>query len=207
MGAEMLKRLHDKNSLKERIIQYDLAKNSKWKSYDATDCDFPELSEDQLRDLTFGIFQLRQAKSYVAEHLEKEKSSSASPGAKNFFVELCDEQPDIVRVKYQSRFTNAKTRISYIQFDENKKQPIVCCYCTCSAGSRTIGCCSHSAATLWYLGYQRHLITPSYVQTSEKYFDHVEASQKYSAYSSSSEEDMKYTLGHRTDSDGSDISQ
>ena len=30
-------------------------------------------------------------------------------------------------------------------------------YCQCKVGARTIGCCAHVAAVLWYLGHQRHV--------------------------------------------------
>ena len=30
-------------------------------------------------------------------------------------------------------------------------------YCQCKVGDRTIDCCAHVAAVLWYLGHQRHV--------------------------------------------------
>ncbi|CAF1306894.1 unnamed protein product, partial [Didymodactylos carnosus] len=129
MADDMLQRLHDQNPLYERILKDSLAKNSKWHS----------------------VFQIKQG--YVAEH----KKLSSSPREKQFVVELCTDEPDLLRMEYQSRFVNSKTRISYVQFDGRKELPIVCCYCTCSSESRTIGWCSQSAATLWYLGYERYL--------------------------------------------------
>ena len=29
-------------------------------------------------------------------------------------------------------------------------------YCKCRAGARVIGCCSHLASIMWYLGFARH---------------------------------------------------
>jgi len=33
-------------------------------------------------------------------------------------------------------------------------------YCRCKTGSRTVGCCSHIASVIYYLGYARYLDTP-----------------------------------------------
>lgn len=43
-----------------------------------------------------------------------------------------------------------------VQFDNNDDdEPIQGWFCTCSAGSRVIGCCAHITALVWHLGVSR----------------------------------------------------
>lgn len=46
--------------------------SKKWTKIDGSDAvpDFPVLSEDCLRSLTFGVYQIEQAFSYTLEHLD-----------------------------------------------------------------------------------------------------------------------------------------
>ena len=60
-----------------------------------------------------GNFQIYQAKSYVQEHLEP---SILFPGQYELTVQTNDDNPDVVRVIYQSRHSKAKYYETYIQF-------------------------------------------------------------------------------------------
>ena len=73
----------------------------KWKKMDAEDAcpDFPRLSEDEIRQLTIGVYQLKLAKSYTHEHLDMDGSYS---------ILVNDDIPGIVSAKIQSRHTSAK---------------------------------------------------------------------------------------------------
>ncbi|CAF1345229.1 unnamed protein product [Didymodactylos carnosus] len=75
MADELLQRLHDQNPLYKRILKDDLAKKSKWDS----------------------VFQIKQAKGYVTEH---RTPSTSFPGGKQFVVDLCNDEPDLLEVKY-----------------------------------------------------------------------------------------------------------
>ncbi|CAF1193920.1 unnamed protein product [Didymodactylos carnosus] len=59
--------------------------------------DFPLLSMEQLNDLTFGIFQLKQAKSYTIEHLSADGQ---------YVVKVGKQRPDLIKAKIQSRHKN-----------------------------------------------------------------------------------------------------
>ena len=54
---------------------WDKKKRVILKKIDDTKLDnFQELTEDELRDLTMGIYQLKQAKSYTDEHFDEKVS-------------------------------------------------------------------------------------------------------------------------------------
>ena len=63
-----------------------------------------------------------------------------------FMVELCHEYDDLVRARFPSRHSRNKNHTATIQFDRQKQQPIDAWYCTCSAGAREVGMCSHVTA-------------------------------------------------------------
>ena len=75
-----------------------------------------------------------------------------------FMVELCHEYDDLVRARFPSRHSKNKNHTTTIQFDRQKQQPIDAWYCTCSAGAREVGMCSHVTALVWHLGVNRAVI-------------------------------------------------
>ncbi|CAF1620820.1 unnamed protein product, partial [Didymodactylos carnosus] len=85
----------------KRIDRMDLRKPSKWKDINADQVDFPELSEDDIRELALGVFQVKQARSYV----EEKKSSSDDY---IFTVQSCSTAKGIISVKLQSRHISAR---------------------------------------------------------------------------------------------------
>ncbi|CAF4680943.1 unnamed protein product, partial [Didymodactylos carnosus] len=48
----MLDMLHKENKLEKQLDRMDLRKPSKWTDVDADQVDFPQLSEDAIRELT-----------------------------------------------------------------------------------------------------------------------------------------------------------
>ena len=100
-----------------------------------------------------GIYQLRRTRSYVEEHTG---SIELTEDLVNFPIEGCTQNgaEDIIRLRFRSAHKSC-TYNTYVQYDTT--QVIAWC-CTCTAGPRTVGCCSHIAATIWYLGYERHQI-------------------------------------------------
>jgi hypothetical protein len=43
-----------------------------WINVDEADIAFPTMNEEELRELTFGVYQLKQSPSYIQEHKEGE---------------------------------------------------------------------------------------------------------------------------------------
>ena len=76
----------------------------------------------------------------------------------NLPIEECIEHgnEDIVRVRFLSAHKNSYIYQAYIQFDSTQ---VMVWYCTCTTGTRTVGCCSHVAVAIWFLGYEHHQVT------------------------------------------------
>lgn len=128
--------------------------------------DFPILTIQRLKDLTFGIYQVKLAPSYVQDKLQRE-------GEEEFQLEMLRNQnklpqPGFMRVRVFSRFRNATKHqlwIAYIPTDEENEQVededendnhIQGYYCSCKSGARTVGTCAHIASVIWFLGYAQH---------------------------------------------------
>ncbi|CAM4837948.1 unnamed protein product [Rotaria magnacalcarata] len=161
-GAEIAYRMLEKID-QENNIQMHLCHISKersdWKKYDAKMCIFPELSADDVRSLCCGSYQVKQAISYIQEHLTPSPLCDDEP---EFIVELSSNDDNIVRARFSSRHINKKTYVTIIQHDiKNIEQPIIGWYCTCMSGRRDVGCCVHVAALLWHLGVCRAEIDPN----------------------------------------------
>ena len=104
--------------------------------------DFPRLDENELRNITCGVYQLKQATSYIQEHLD---------GNCKILVHKDDEK--LIHIKPQNRHVSTKCYTLWIQYSESE---ITAWYCKCRAGARVVGVCAHIASILWYLGFARH---------------------------------------------------
>lgn len=54
MATQMLKLLHSENELQKYLQNLEENKLIHWKKYDARHCFFPELTEDDVHNITFG---------------------------------------------------------------------------------------------------------------------------------------------------------
>lgn len=152
IAQRMLEISKQPNILQEKISQdKTLSKRSRdWvplqecRHYDY----FPRLSEEYLRSLTFGVYQLKQAPHYADQHLVN--------GDIDIFIHSVNAT--IVQAKLQSRHTSSKQYMLWIEIGDetNTTDPIQGWYCECKVGARTVGCCAHIATILWYLGHARH---------------------------------------------------
>ncbi|VDI64645.1 Hypothetical predicted protein [Mytilus galloprovincialis] len=111
---------------------------------------FPKLTEEMLRDITLGIYQLKQAPGYTREHLSE---------SGNYELLLCKESETLLQVKIQSRHSKSTIHTLWIDYNAGSsvQKPVNGWYCTCKVGARMVGCCAHVASVLWYLGLERHM--------------------------------------------------
>ncbi len=86
--------------------------------------------------LTLGVYQLSLANEYIKKHLNEDDE---------FCIEVNGEYPGILRAKLNSRFRSGKKHNLWIQYDNRLENhhAITGHYCTCWAGARTVGLCSH----------------------------------------------------------------
>ncbi|XP_026464766.1 uncharacterized protein LOC113367370 [Ctenocephalides felis] len=112
--------------------------------------DFPHLNERELKILFTGSYQLSQAISYLAEMLSDQNQP------KLYYVK---EHRNIIRIDVQSRHINRKKYNVYIEYTPlgtNYRSILRYC-CSCPNGLRTVGCCSHIAAIIYYMSFARYL--------------------------------------------------
>ncbi len=142
----MKDRLTKINSLAGLVEAGKLNTKQKWKKIDEADFDFPEMELEDLRQLFFGSYQIKQCQTYAEEHLDVNG---------DFSIQVSKETDDIIRCAIQSRHSNSTRYYVWIQFSLIG-DPITSWYCQCKSGARTVGACAHEATIIWYLSYARH---------------------------------------------------
>lgn len=147
---EMKRLKTTENEIQKLVIERNLnRKKASFKAMDSdADINFPPLSDSQLKLITLGSYQLKQATSYLVEHF-----SDDSPRK----FEVIPDQIDgkrILRGKMNSKHCNSKIYLIYIAHTDTD---VTGWYCTCHFGARTVGCCSHIAALLMYFGGGRRI--------------------------------------------------
>jgi hypothetical protein len=112
--------------------------------------DFPEMTKEEMKIFFTGSYQLKQAISYLAEVMDSDN---------NIVMNYLKETPNIVKVEIRSRHIKSKTYRCYIDYLPNSTGPsgIKRYCCECANGNRTVGCCSHVAAVVYYLSHARYL--------------------------------------------------
>lgn len=112
--------------------------------------DFPEMTERQLITFFTGSYQLSQAVSYLAEMVDDD-------GKLN--MEYAREEPNVLKVKVQSRHISRTSYRCFIRYAPGTigVSGIKDHACECANGRRTVGCCSHIAAIVYYLSHARYL--------------------------------------------------
>ena len=70
LAAKMLHLSQKVNTLKQRVEDENLGKRTAiWKEPSNNLDDFPRLTEDDLRNITCGVYQIKMSSSYIHEHL------------------------------------------------------------------------------------------------------------------------------------------
>jgi len=156
LAREMRSKRDEVNVVQALVEQYGLkARRGRWIRLSNIDLpSFPRLTLDELSEFTFGCFQLRLAPSYIQDNLQ-------DSGEAEYQLDHLRE-PGLIRIRVRSRFRNATRHQLWIAFveppedeEDEEHTPIQGYYCTCQSGARTIGCCCHVAAVIWFLSYAR----------------------------------------------------
>lgn len=159
MARRMLDKSREPNVVQARVEIDNLQRRrGQWARLEDNNIAFPRLSLDYLRNLTFGIYQISLAPSYVQEKLQREENEE-------FQIDELMNERGFLRIRVYSRFRNRSKYEIYISYNENVAEGVDenldntlvdGYYCTCKTGARTLGTCAHVASVLWYLGYARY---------------------------------------------------
>ncbi|CAF2050509.1 unnamed protein product [Rotaria magnacalcarata] len=192
IAAKMLNLVKQNNAIKNYVEKMKAKKGRtvKWIEIAATNeiDNFPKMTFNELQDLTLGIYQLKQARSYIAEHISSHGS---------FIVKVTSERRDLLRVEIQSRHKKNTKYDVYVQYDNRS---ISGWYCTCINGCRVVGCCAHVATIIYYLAYARHnrqqlqRRTFNYYNSLVDAHDYSELSDSDSADSDEENSNILYSL-------------
>lgn len=155
----MLSRLNEPNTLAEYVIGHNLNRKAAFfEPITSTQITFPVLSDIDLKQIALGTYQLKQAKSYFAEHVSQNGK---------YIIEVCKDvesltipatMPVLIRGRLQSRHFQRTKYFLYILIDLvfSGKSSLIGYYCQCKNGKRTVGTCAHIMTVIWYLGNARN---------------------------------------------------
>lgn len=159
-AQRMLRKLRDPNIVQGRVEVENLRRRrgAEWVrlGHEAFP-NFPRLTMAQLKNITFGTYQIGLARSYIQDKIIRDDDEEFQ------FDQLFGE-PGFICICIYSRFRHRIIHRLWIAYDNEHRGPanvpvdniIFGYYCTCQCGARTIGCCAHIASMLWFLGYARH---------------------------------------------------
>lgn len=151
ISSEMKSRLRIKNNLEKYL---DLRSTNSQTSFVKIENfqiqGFPKLDVEIIRKkITFGRYQLEQAYGYLAEHFESNEEYQFL-ACENLITE---DDKKIIFVKIQSRHSNSVKHKVFVMFKPlSKTLDDISWVCSCKMGKRTLGCCSHVAALVYFMG-------------------------------------------------------
>ncbi|CAH2087420.1 unnamed protein product [Euphydryas editha] len=122
---------------------------------------FPQMTMSDLELFALGVYQIRQARSYFAEHVRQNGSFSEEIATEleSSNVPGLSSETVLLRGRIKSRHVSNKIYYTYILIKiqgSHWDEKIVQYYCSCICGRRTVGCCTHVMTIAWYLGWARH---------------------------------------------------
>ena len=126
---------------------------------------------------------MKRARSYAEEHADSIDLTNKNI---QFPIQYCTDPNahDIIRIRFQSAHKKSCQYYTYIRFDPKH---VLAWYCTCPGGPRVVGCCSHVAAGVWFLAYERHQLKTNQ-QPSSTNFSTLHYADSISDYECSSDE-------------------
>ena len=152
----MKKKINTKNELQDIVKKDKLHKKSLFVAINSDDIDdFPIYDELYIQtNITLGSYQLKQARGYIGEFFTNEKIEiRINKTSLNY------QDTKILFALIRSRHSKSTLYKVYIRYIPNTRDDssIQSWFCTCKSGSRTVGCCSHISAIIWYFACGKYL--------------------------------------------------
>ena len=176
--VESMKSLLNKpNHLSNLVAERNLNRRSgSFARIELVDLDFPRLEQSDFYTLALGSYQIKQARSYYAEHISNNGRvliwvcRHVGPLSLGSYG-ITASDPMLIKAQIRSRFRNSTKYATYILLDRDKigLVAIVEYCCQCKNGLRTVGCCAHIMTIVWFLGWARH--QPSILFPAQKLDD------------------------------------
>lgn len=181
IGEQMLNRLNTKNNLPQIINSKKFNTTTKlFVSVPTDNLIFPVLDESHMKHICLGNYAMKQAVSYTAFVLNTNDTfpvfSLPDEHVKSLFQKIYEKRQfndaKFIMAKVNSRFRGGKVHKVFILFDgiETSAEKFLF-YCTCQYGKRTISCCGHGMAVVWYFGYGRHRPRKNPASHLDNFFD------------------------------------
>ncbi|XP_031622973.1 uncharacterized protein LOC116340560 [Contarinia nasturtii] len=171
MARELKLRLNQPNLLSTIVELPQLERLIKTKSYAIVD-DFetyPRFTFADLQMISFGPYQVQQARCYLSNHLYEHDNellivSFLREDVKNLCNRLLNENMDplLLMANLKSRFVSQSVYRTFVLMDkkignyQHNYRSVLAYTCSCKAGNRTAGCCSHVMSLLYYVTYARN---------------------------------------------------
>ena len=94
--------------------------------------------------------------------------------------EIESESSRIVCCKFYSRHKSQTIYFAFVQYNKNELswKSVIGWFCNCKVGSRTVGCCSHITAIIYYLAIGKYLPQNTYIDYSKSILNSKKISTK-----------------------------
>ena len=178
IAKTMKSRLMVPNTLERLVRRHNLTNMTGFVDlHDKILKEFPRFSLDELKnEITLGEYQVDQCHGYLREHLKKN-------GDIRLFVcekEIESESSRIVCCKFYSRHKSQTIYFAFVQYNKNELswKSVIGWFCNCKVGSRTVGCCSHITAIIYYLAIGKYLPQNTYIDYSKSILNSKKISTK-----------------------------
>lgn len=116
IAAKMVYLSRQPNELRNWIETEGIDRRSfTWTKFDASGVapEFPQLSEEEIREITLGTYQVKMAKSYTNAYINEDG---------NYGIHVNEDVENVVSARIQSRHVSAKKYYSWIQYGEGVVQ-------------------------------------------------------------------------------------
>ena len=146
---DILQRMHSQRKVQNTLApeiegKVWLRRKLPFKSATSDDIlDFPEMTDRDLKILFTGTYQLAQAVSYLAEMVDTDGKLR---------IEYVKDKSTVLKLRVPSRHISRTAYRCFLRCKPNTHYT-----CECANGQRTVGCCSHIAAVVFYLSFARYL--------------------------------------------------
>lgn len=162
---EMVQEMHARSDVRDYLTQ--AVKNIPRHEFTAVNnlSLFPKLTEHELKLVSQGTYQINQALSYVQQKLKSNNNVfvvhvCSTDRTQHYCARILPKKSNalLLMTHFESRFISMKVHTTHVLLD-NYKVKAYCC--TCKNGLRSIGCCSHTMALIYFTLHQTHLHFPS----------------------------------------------